>query len=116
MVELFHRYIKANLIHFGFVIVIAPQTHFAVHKRVVWSLAEAREALQGLIGQAGDWTELDGYLIAYAVEPAMQPTVRASAFSAMLEMVREGVVDFRQSGHFAPIYLRRRRDGRLAAE
>jgi segregation and condensation protein A len=46
----------------------------------------------------------------------MQPTVRASAFSAMLEMVREGVVDFRQSGHFAPIYLRRRRDGRLAAE
>jgi segregation and condensation protein A len=79
-------------------------------------LAEAREALQGLIGQAGDWTELDGYLIAYAVEPAMQPTVRASAFSAMLEMVREGVVDFRQSSHFAPIYLRRRRDGRLAAE
>ena len=35
-----------------------------------WSLAEAREALQRLIGIAVDWTALDDYLTSYVVEPA----------------------------------------------
>jgi segregation and condensation protein A len=38
----------------------------------------------------------------------MSATVRASALSAMLEMVREGVLDLRQDEAFAPLYLRRR--------
>lgn len=87
-----------------------------VHKRFVWSLIEAREALQKLIGLAGDWTTLDTYLIEYAVEPAMKATVRASALSAMLEMVREGLVDLRQDRPFAPLYLRRRTTPQMAAE
>src|SRR6478736_4555216 len=41
------------------------QSHISVGHRVVWSLVEAREALQRLIGEAGDWTELDGYLTHY---------------------------------------------------
>src|SRR5213593_4116177 len=36
-------------------------------KRAVWSLAEAREALERLIGQASDWTCIDQYLIKYVV-------------------------------------------------
>src|SRR5215510_7833035 len=36
--------------------------------RTVWSLAEARTALDRLIGSASDWTRLDAYLIAYVVE------------------------------------------------
>ncbi len=87
-----------------------------LHKRFVWSLIEAREALQKLVGLAGDWTTLDAYLIEYAVEPAMKATVRASALSAMLEMVREGVVDLRQDRPFAPLYVRRRTTPQLAAE
>ena len=39
-------------------------------KRTVWSLAEARAALERLIGQAADWTRLDQFLISYLVEPA----------------------------------------------
>jgi segregation and condensation protein A len=35
-------------------------------------------------------------------------TVRASAFTASLEMVREGRFDIRQDRHFAPLWVRRR--------
>ena len=87
-----------------------------VHKRFVWSLVEAREALQKLVGLAADWTTLDAYLIEYAVDPSMKATVRASALSAMLEMVREGLVDLRQDRPFSPLYLRRRITPQMAAE
>ena len=61
-----------------------------VPKRTVWSLAEAREALERLIGQSMDWSPLDQYLIAYLVEPSMRATVLASSFAAALELIREG--------------------------
>ncbi|MFT0893251.1 segregation and condensation protein A [Pseudochelatococcus sp. G4_1912] len=80
-----------------------------LHKRLVWSLVEAREALQRLIGDAADWVALDPYLEAYMAEPEMRATVRASALSAMLEMVREGKLDICQDAPFAPLMMRRRR-------
>jgi segregation and condensation protein A len=46
-------------------------------KRAVWSLAEAREALERLIGQSADWTRIDEYLIKYVVEPSLAATVFA---------------------------------------
>jgi segregation and condensation protein A len=63
--------------------------HVHVGKRTVWSLAEARAALERLIGKAADWSCLDDYLLAYTVEPAMIPTVLASSFAASLELARE---------------------------
>jgi segregation and condensation protein A len=65
-----------------------------VPKRTVWSLAEAREALERLIG--------------YLVEPSMIPTVLASSFAAALELVREGRLEAHQQGSFTPLYLRKR--------
>jgi segregation and condensation protein A len=76
-------------------------------KRTVWSLAEAREAVERLIGHATDWCALDEYLIAYMVEPSQAATVRASSFAAMLELVREGRVEVHQHGAFAPLYVRK---------
>jgi segregation and condensation protein A len=38
----------------------------------------------------------------------MRATVRASSFSATLEMVREGVIDVRQDAAFAPLQVRGR--------
>jgi segregation and condensation protein A len=81
-----------------------------VRKRTVWSLAEAREAVERLIGGATDWCALDEYLIAYMVEPSLATTVRASSFAAMLELVREGVVQVHQQAAFAPLYVRKRPD------
>src|SRR5262249_33593081 len=75
-------------------------------KRKVWSLVEAREALQRLVGATGDWSRLDEYLIAFVVEPSMRATVLASSLAASLELVREGTLEMQQSGAFAPIYLR----------
>jgi segregation and condensation protein A len=92
------------------------ESRVTLHKRFVWSLVEAREALHKLVGMATDWTTLDAYLLEYAVDPSMRATVRASALSAMLEMVREGVMDIRQDRPFAPLYLRRRAASRMAAE
>lgn len=81
-----------------------------VRKRTVWSLAEAREAVERLIGGATDWCALDEYLIAYMVEPSLATTVRASTFAATLELVREGLVQVHQQAAFAPLYVRKRPD------
>jgi segregation and condensation protein A len=79
-----------------------------VRKRTVWSLAEARAALEKLIGQSLDWSPLDQYLVAYLVEPAMVPTVLASTFAAALELIREGHLEAHQQGSFTPLYLRKK--------
>jgi segregation and condensation protein A len=77
-------------------------------KRTVWSLAEAREAIERLIGQSSDWARLDEFLIAYVVEPSLAPTVFASSFASTLEMVREGLMEVHQHAAFAPLYVRKR--------
>ena len=77
-------------------------------KRTVWSLAEARAALERLIGQSSDWSRIDQFLISYVVEPSQAATVFASTFAAALELVREGVAEIHQKDAFAPIYLRKR--------
>lgn len=82
--------------------------HVRFRQRMVWSLAEAREALERMIGQAGDWSRLDEYLISYLVEPSMRATVFASSLAATLELVREGHIEVHQQSAFAPIYLRKR--------
>jgi segregation and condensation protein A len=87
------------------------RAHVHLPKRTVWSLAEAREALERLIGGATDWSLLDDYLLAYMVEPSLAATVRASSFAATLELVREGRVEVHQHAAFAPLYIRKRRDG-----
>ncbi len=81
-------------------------------KRTVWSLAEARQALERLIGGAADWSSLDQYLLDYMVEPSLKATVRASSFAATLELVREGRLEVHQHAAFAPLYVRKRRNGR----
>jgi segregation and condensation protein A len=85
--------------------------HVRFAKRTVWSLAEAREALERLVGQSMDWTRMDEYLLTYVVEPAMRATILASSFAATLEMVREGVAEVHQQSAFAPIYVRKRQSG-----
>ncbi len=76
-------------------------------KRAVWSLPEARAALERLAGLALEWTTLDAYLIDYcAPSPAMRRTVRASSFASALELAREGKIELRQDRAFAPLWFR----------
>src|ERR1700716_1087850 len=82
--------------------------HVQLVKRTVWSLAEAREALERLIGPSSDWARLDEYLISFVVEPSLAPTVFASSFASTLELVREGVMEVHQQAAFSPLFLRKR--------
>ena len=49
-------------------------------KRQVWTLAEARQEIERLIGATEDWSRLDQFLISYLVEPSMVATVTASSW------------------------------------
>jgi segregation and condensation protein A len=79
-----------------------------IAKRFVWSLAEARETLERLMGQMADWAPLDTYLMQYAVAPGMRRSMSASAFASALEMVREGHLELRQDKAFDPLWMRKR--------
>jgi segregation and condensation protein A len=74
--------------------------------RSVWSLAQAREILMRLIGQACDWAAFDEWLLEACVDPKTRRSARASWFSASLELVREGRIEVRQDEIFAPIWIR----------
>lgn len=83
-----------------------------VKARTVWSIKEARQRLETLVGEsAGDWVQLDLFLEQYLPAPDAGRTVLASSFGATLEMAREGVIEIRQDAPYAPIYMRRK-DGR----
>ena len=82
--------------------------HYAPEQRSVWSLMDAREALERLVGLSLDWASLDEHLLAVLSDPKERRTAKASSFAASLELVREGRLDLRQDTHFAPLFLRRR--------
>jgi segregation and condensation protein A len=80
-----------------------------VPRRTVWSIKEARERLENLLGGGvGDWVQLDLFLQRYGAMPDIARTARASSFGATLEMAREGLLEISQAEPYAPIYMRRR--------
>lgn len=83
-------------------------TTLHMEKRTVWSLKEAREELERLLGIACEWAPLDQLIAEFLVEPEIRRTALASSFSATLEMAREGALEIRQSKSFAPLLVRRR--------
>ena len=85
-------------------------SHVHVAKRQVWSLGEAREILERLIGKAMDWTPLDTFLIQYLTTDERRATVLASSFASSLELVREGVLEVHQDRPLSPLFMRRRRE------
>ncbi|WP_295812971.1 ScpA family protein [uncultured Nitratireductor sp.] len=81
-------------------------TNVRIAKRGVWSLKEAREILVRMIGDFGEWTALDHFLIRFMTNAEERTTATASSFAASLELVREGALEIRQQEPFAPIYMR----------
>lgn len=79
--------------------------------RTVWSLQEAREMLQRLVGESMDWVPLDTYLAAY-LTPETRVTAMASSFASSLELVRQGELELRQTLAFGPLLMRRRQGDR----
>jgi segregation and condensation protein A len=83
-----------------------------VKARRVWSVKEARQRLERLVGATvGDWAQLDLFLEQYLPKNEEERSALASSFGATLEMAREGLIELRQDEPFAPIYMRKREAG-----
>ena len=84
----------------------APHT---VYKQFVLPLEQARQSLKKVVPQLREWSSLyalSEQLSQTAGDDVPPQSVRASVFSATLELTRDGDVDIRQEEHFEPLYLR----------
>lgn len=76
----------------------------------VFSLEAALERLSRMVGQAVDWTALDGFLPDFISDARTRRSAAASMFVAALELTRQGKLDLRQGQAYGPLYLRSRDD------
>ncbi|PZQ14996.1 MAG: segregation/condensation protein A [Ancylobacter novellus] len=76
-----------------------------VQRRPHWTLAEARAALERLVGRSADWSRLDALLLRF-MTPQMRASVLASGLGASLELAREGRLELRQERAFGPLFVR----------
>ena len=82
---------------------------FVLDRQNVFTMEQALERMRGLIGYAGDWTDIISYLPeGWENDPVKRRSATASTFAASLELVKEGHLEIRQSESFAPIQLRKR--------
>lgn len=87
---------------------IRARTQPAVHvvsRRPVMTLDEAIIRVGALIGTRIDWATLESFL-PQGVGGALGRSALASSFVAALELAKQGKVEIRQEGIFAPLYLR----------
>jgi segregation and condensation protein A len=82
---------------------------FIMDRESVFTMEQALERMRGLIGYAGEWTDIITYLPeGWENDPVKRRSATAATFAASLELVKEGHLDMRQSESFAPIQLRKR--------
>ena len=77
-------------------------------ERTVWSIKEARERLERLLGMSLEWFPIERFLTEFIEDEELKRTVTASTFGASLELAREGDIEIKQSQAFAPLYVRRK--------
>jgi len=82
-----------------------------MEKRPVFSLVDARRVMERLVGAHTEWVPIEVLVRAMPVKEDRK-AVLASTFGAALEMAREGRIAVRQSGPFAPLYLKPLEEGR----
>lgn len=79
---------------------------FVMDRDAVFTMEQALERMRGLIGFAGEWTDISSYVPdGWDADPARRRSATASVFAASLELAKEGKVVLRQSENFAPIEL-----------
>ncbi len=72
----------------------------------LYSIEDAVERLQALLGNAPGWRTLASFLPADLRDSLMLRSAVATTFTASLEMVKAGKLQLRQDSAFGPIYLR----------
>ena len=78
----------------------------------LFSMDDALKCIGDMLGHVLDWTVLRNFLPEGMDTPIQRRAAMAATFAATLELARNGRIELRQEGTFAPIYLRRsnRRD------
>lgn len=82
---------------------------YVMDRAAILTMEQALAKMRGLIGFAGDWTDISSYLPdGWSVDPKKRRSATAATFAASLELAKEGKIDIRQGESFAPIQIRRR--------
>ena len=82
---------------------------YAFDRHDVFTMEQALDRLRGMIGYVGDWTELADFLPdGWGAKGARRRSATAATFAASLELARQGRIEIRQAGSFAPISFRRK--------
>ncbi|CUH77231.1 segregation and condensation protein A [Tropicibacter naphthalenivorans] len=81
---------------------------FVMDRDKVFTMEEALDRMRGMIGFAGQWTDIQSYLPdGWEDDPVKWRSATAATFAASLELVKEGKAVLKQEATFAPILLRR---------
>lgn len=82
---------------------------FVMDREHVFTMEQALDRMRGLIGYAGDWADLSGFLPeGWDATPMARRSATAAHFAAVLEMAKRGQLTLRQGDTFSPIQIRRR--------
>ncbi|MDE9450607.1 segregation/condensation protein A [Aliiroseovarius sp. Z3] len=82
---------------------------FIMDRDAVMTMEQALDRMRGLIGYAGDWTDLTSYLPeGWETDPVRRRSATAANFAATLELAKRGAIELRQGEIFAPIQIRRK--------
>lgn len=82
---------------------------YAWDRRDSWTLEQALERMRALIGETIGWTQLAAFLPeGWAGTEPRRRSAAASTFAASLELAKQGRVELRQAGSFAPLAVRAR--------
>ena len=82
---------------------------FVMDRDAVMTMEQALDRMRGLIGYAGEWTDISSYMPdGWTADPTRRRSATAATFAASLELAKEGHIDIHQSDTFAPIQIRKR--------
>ncbi|MDX1738094.1 MAG: ScpA family protein [Alphaproteobacteria bacterium] len=78
----------------------------------LYSMDDAIERLRNLLGgmRVPNWTGLESFLPDNLKSDLILRSATAATFAASLELAREGLLEIRQNGIFAPIFFRSNKD------
>ncbi|WP_298297495.1 ScpA family protein [uncultured Litoreibacter sp.] len=82
---------------------------FVMDREKVFTMEQALDRMRGLIGFAGEWSDLTSWLPeGWETDPVKRRSATAATFAASLELAKAGQIELRQGDVFAPIQIRKR--------
>lgn len=84
------------------------ETKWEPKRLPIMAIEAARKRFEAMMGMMFDWGRIDNFLPVDEMSAPMRRSAMASMLSAALELAKDGHMELRQAGAFAPLFLRRR--------